>query len=75
MNKLKGLAATFSCNNNKNLIISNQVSNYFLITLGSTNEGYTTVTVPKEEFMQAIITRHIVYGRFITSRTRISQNQ
>lgn len=56
MNKLKGLAATFHCNNNKNLIISNQVSNHFMITLGSTSEGYTTVTVPKEEFMQAIIT-------------------
>lgn len=56
MNKLKGLAVTFTCNNNKNLIISNQVSNQFLITLGSTNEGYTTVTVPKEQFMQAIIT-------------------
>nr|DAX35666.1 MAG TPA: hypothetical protein [Bacteriophage sp.] len=56
MNKLKGLAVTFRCNNNKNLIISNQVSNHFMITLGSTNEGYTTVTVPKEEFMQAIIT-------------------
>ena len=56
MNKLKGLAVTFSCNNNKNLIISNQVSNQFLITLGSTSEGYTTVTIPKEEFMQAIIT-------------------
>lgn len=56
MNKLKGLAATFRCNNNKNLIISNQVSNHFMITLGSTNEGYTTVTIPKEEFMQAIIT-------------------
>ena len=55
MNKLKGLAVTFRCNN-KNLIISNQVSNQFLITLGSTNEGYTTVTIPKEEFMQAIIT-------------------
>lgn len=54
MNKLKGLAVTFRCNN-KNLIISNQVSNQFLITLGSTNEGYTTVTIPKEEFMQAII--------------------
>ena len=56
MNKLKGLAATFRCDNNKNLIISNQVSNHFMITLGSTSEGYTTVTVPKEEFMQAIIT-------------------
>ena len=56
MNKLKGLAVTFTCNNNKNLIISNQVSNQFLITLGSTSEGYTTVTTPKEEFMQAIIT-------------------
>ena len=56
MNKLKGLAATIRCNNNKNLIISNQVSNHFMITLGSTNEGYTTVTIPKEEFMQAIIT-------------------
>lgn len=56
MNKLKGLAVTFRCNNNKNLIISNQVSDRFMITLGSTNEGYTTVTVPKEEFMQAIIT-------------------
>ena len=56
MNKLKGLAVTFTCNNNKNLIISNQVSNQFLITLGSTSEGYTTVTIPKEEFMQAIIT-------------------
>ena len=56
MSKLKGLAVTFTCNNNKNLIISNQVSNQFLITLGSTNEGYTTVTIPKEEFMQAIIT-------------------
>lgn len=55
MNKLKGLAVTFRCNNNKNLIISNQVSNHFMITLGSTSEGYTTVTVPKEEFMQAII--------------------
>lgn len=55
MNKLKGLAATFRCHNNKNLIISNQVSNHFTITLGSTNEGYTTVTIPKEEFMQAII--------------------
>ena len=55
MNKLKGLAVTFRCNN-KNLIISNQVSNQFLITLGSTNEGYTTVIIPKEEFMQAIIT-------------------
>lgn len=56
MNKLKGLAVTFRCNNSKNLIISNQVSNQFLITLGSTTEGYTTVTIPKEEFMQAIIT-------------------
>lgn len=56
MNKLKGLAVTFTCNNNKNLIISNQVSNQFLITLGSTSEGYTTVTIPKEQFMQAIIT-------------------
>lgn len=55
MNKLKGLAVTFRCNN-KNLIISNQVSNQFLITLGSTSEGYTTVTIPKEEFLQAIIT-------------------
>lgn len=55
MNKLKGLAVTFSCKNNKNLIISNQVSNHLMITLGSTSEGYTTVTVPKEEFMQAII--------------------
>ena len=55
MNKLKGLAVTFRCNNNKNLIISNQVSNHFLITLGSTTTGYTTVTIPKEEFMQAII--------------------
>mgnify|MGYP001722325934 FL=1 len=49
------MAATFRCNNNKNLIISNQVSNHFLITLGSTTEGYTTVTIPKEEFMQAVI--------------------
>lgn len=55
MSKLKGMAATFRCNNNKNLIISNQVSNHFLITLGSTTEGYTTVTIPKEEFMQAVI--------------------
>lgn len=55
MNKLKGLAVTFRCNNNKNLIISNQVSDHFMITLGSTSEGYTTVTVPKDEFMQAII--------------------
>lgn len=55
MNKLKGLAATFSCNNNNNLIISNQVSNHFMVTLGSTTTGYTTVTIPKEEFMQAII--------------------
>lgn len=50
------MAVTFRCNNNKNLIISNQVSNHLMITLGSTSEGYTTVTVPKEEFMQAIIT-------------------
>ena len=56
MNKLKGLAATFRCNSNKNLIMSNKVSNHFLITLGSPSEGYTTVTIPKEEFMQAIIT-------------------
>lgn len=55
MNKLKGLAATFRCDNNKNLIISNQVNNHFLVTLGSTTEGYTTVTIPKEEFMQAVI--------------------
>ena len=55
MNKLKGLAVTFRCNNDNNLIISNQVSNHMMITLGSTTTGYTTVTIPKEEFMQAII--------------------
>ena len=26
-----------------------------MITLGSTSTGFTTVTIPKEEFMQAII--------------------
>lgn len=55
MNKLKGMAVTFRCKNNNNLIISNQVSNHLMITLGSTTTGYTTVTIPKEEFMQAII--------------------
>lgn len=55
MNKLKGMAVTFRCNNDNNLIISNQVSNHMMITLGSTTTGYTTVTIPKEEFMQAII--------------------
>lgn len=26
-----------------------------MVTLGSTTTGYTTVTIPKEDFMQAIL--------------------
>lgn len=55
MSKLKGLSVTFDLSNGKNLILSNQVSNHFMLTIGNVETGFMTVTVPKEQFMQAVI--------------------
>ncbi len=55
MSKLKGLSVTFNLSNGNMLIVSNQVSKHFMLTIGSIDKGFTTVTLPKEQFMQAVI--------------------